>query len=62
MNDTILDDWFTKSQAAAGGSRTAGGGFPGREGLVKALRDYSPQARRHFTLANQGPCNFLSVI
>ena len=30
-----------------------GGGFPGREGLVKALREYSPQARHHFTRFDQ---------
>ena len=39
--------------ATAGGSSTAGGAFPGREELVKALRDYSPQARHHFTQADQ---------
>ena len=38
---------------ASRGYRTAGGIFPGWEGLVKALCDYSPQARHHFTQANQ---------
>ena len=39
--------------ATAGGSSTAGGAFPGREELVKALGDYSPQARNHFTRFDQ---------
>ena len=38
---------------APGGSSTAGGAFPGREELVKALGDYSPQARHHFTRFDQ---------
>ena len=38
---------------AAGGSSRTGEGFPGRERLVKALREYSPQARHHFTRFDQ---------
>ena len=32
---------------------TAGGAFPAREGLVRALRGSSPRARRHFTRFDQ---------
>ena len=39
--------------ATAGGSSIAGGAFPGQEELVKALGDYSPQARHHFTRFDQ---------
>ena len=39
--------------AAAGSSSVDGGGFPGRGELVKALREYSPQARHHFTRFDQ---------
>ena len=31
----------------------AGGAFPAREGLVRAFRESSPQARRHFTRFDQ---------